>query len=114
LVTREGEELLHAGRGKIDFVVESDLFEFTGGELLAELPLIGLAFASEFQNLAAGHEADWAHVGFFVDLDAVVAVAAGCAAFTAADFQVFDFVFGDMMFVWVFHFENERGLSSAA
>lgn len=93
LVTGKGEELLHARGCEIDLFIKANFLELTRAELLAQLPFLGLAFASEFQNLATGHEADGADVWFFIDLDAVAEVAARPAAFTAADFKVFDFDF---------------------
>ena len=114
LVAGKGEELLHARRGEIDLFIETNFLELTRAELLAQLPFIGLAFASEFQNLATGHEADGADVWFFIDLDAVAEVAARLAAFTAADFKVFDFVVGGVWFVRFIHLRVRGGLSSAA
>ena len=88
LVAGQGEELFHAGSREIDLVIETDLDQAPVTKFLAEVPLFRIALAGQLQELTAEHEAHRGDIMLFVDLDAIVAVAAGLTTFAAADFKI--------------------------
>jgi len=100
LVAGKGEEFFDTRGGEVHLVFEANLDKASVTELLPQMPPVRFALASEFEDLPTQHEGQWADVILFVHFNPVVPVTARLPAFSAADFEVFEFKVGSA--IWVF------------